>query len=246
MAHEHANVRLDRTGRSSLFASVLASVIALAMATGAPAADAHSLDELEAELADRERYFQAVDEVAPAFTLADADGATVRLADLRGKVVVLHFIYASCRDVCPLHAELIARVQDMVNQAPMADSVRFLSITTDPRNDTPDVLRGYGPAHRLDAANWAFLTIPAGASEDATRRLAQAFGHRFEHTGDGAQVHGVVTHVIDREGRWRANFHGLRFDPLNLVWFVNALVDDVHGNGRPEPDGFWDRLRRLF
>ena len=43
-----------------------------------------------------------------------------------------------------------------------------------------------------------------------------------------------MTHVIDREGRWRANFYGLKFEPTNLVLFINALVNDVHdaqGNG---------------
>jgi hypothetical protein len=51
---------------------------------------------------------------------------------------------------------------------------------------------------------------------------------------DGYQVHGVVTHVIDREGRWQANFHGLKFEPTNLVLYINALVNDP---GRPHAHG---------
>src|SRR3546814_4464075 len=60
------------------------------------------------------------------------------------------------------------------------------------------------------------LTTP-DQPEDATRLLAEAHGHKFTETEDGYQVHSVVTHVFDREGRWRANFHGLRFEPTNLV-----------------------------
>lgn len=85
---------------------------------------------------------------------------------------------------------------------------------------------------------------PAGADrpEDTTRQLAQAFGHKFTLTEDGYQMHGVVTHVIDQEGRWRANFHGLKFKPLNLVLFVNALVNDhdVHGPGAEGSMGWWE------
>lgn len=211
-----------------------------------PMAWAHSVDELETLLGDKEKFFQPIDKPAPAFTLRDADGGVVDLADLRGKVVVLHFIYASCPDVCPLHAERIAEIQAMVNQTPMKEQVQFVSITTDPGNDTPEVLRDYGPAHGLDPVNWTFLTTMPDQPEDATRRLAEAYGHRFDKTDEGYQVHGVVTHVIDRDGQWRANFHGLRFEPVNLVVFVNALVNDVqrpHGHGE---QSWWDHLRNLF
>ena len=211
-----------------------------------PAAFAHSGKELESMLGNREKYFQPIDKEAPPFVLGTADGDTVRLADLRGKVVVLHFIYAGCPDVCPLHADRIAEIQEMVNRTPMKGQVRFVTITTDPVNDTADVLRAYGPAHGLDPVNWAFLTTAPDQAEDATRRLAEAFGHTFTKTEEGYQVHSVVTHVIDKEGRWRANFHGLRFEPVNLVMFINALVNDAprrHDHGEP---GWWERIKGLF
>jgi hypothetical protein len=110
--------------------------------------------------------------------------------------------------------------------------VQFVTITTDPVNDTPEVLKAYGPAHGLDPINWVFLTSGPGRPEDTTRRLVERFGHRFSETGGGVQVHSVVTHVIDREGRWRANFHGLKLEPTSLVSYINALTnDDGHGIG---------------
>jgi protein SCO1 len=126
----------------------------------------------------------------------------------------------------------------------MKAQVQFVTITTDPKNDAADVLRAYGEQHRLDPANWVFLTTRAGQPEDATRKLAEQFGHKFMKQEDGYQVHGIVTHVIDKEGRWRANFHGLRFEPTNLVVFINALVNDAqkpHGHGQPSA---WDRIKK--
>jgi protein SCO1 len=123
----------------------------------------------------------------------------------------------------------------MVNQTPMKDMVRFVTVTTDPANDTAAVMSDYGPAHGLDPANWSFLTTTPDQPEDETRRLALSYGHKFDKTGNGYQVHGVVTHVIDRDGRWRGNFHGLRFNSTNLVMFINALTDGSsapHGNGK--------------
>lgn len=211
----------------------------------APPAAAHSLEDLEAALDQRERYFEPKDRAAPGFELRDASGRTVRLDDFRGKAVVLHFIYASCPDVCPLHAELVAELQDMTAQAGMADRVQFVTVTTDPEGDGREVMEGYGPAHGLDAANWVFLTSGPERPAD-TRELAQQYGHRFAPTPDGMQMHGVVTHVIDRDGRLKANFHGLEFEPSNLVVYVNALLNDSpHPHGRSEMS-FWDRLQALF
>jgi protein SCO1 len=202
---------------------------------------AHSLDELEAQLGDREQYFQPIDREAPPFALADAEGRAVSLKDLRGKVVVLHFVYTSCPDVCPLHAERIAEIQEMVNRTPMRELVQFVTITTDPEHDTPEVMRDYGPAHGLDPVNWVFLTTTPGQPEDATRKLAERFGHGFTETEDGYQVHGVVTHVIGREGRWRANFHGLEFEPTNLVVYINGLTNAHGSEGHPEPS-WWEKI----
>ncbi len=191
------------------------------------AAQAHSLKELEDELYARERYLQVVNAPAPDFALLDTDGRAVGLSDLRGKVVVLNFIYASCPDVCPVHTEYLARIQEMVNATPMRDLVRFVTITTDPERDTPAVLKDYVAAHGLDPTNWLFLT--SGTDEPAaTRELAQRFGLEFTLTGDGYQMHGVVTHLIDKSGVLRARYHGMKPHPTNLVVHINALTNDFH------------------
>jgi protein SCO1/2 len=222
----------------------MAASLAL-LALSASMVAAHSLDELEAQLGDREKYFQPINKEAPDFVLRDAEGRPVSLADLRGKVVVLHFIYTNCPDVCPLHAERVAEIQAMVNQTPMRELVQFVTITTDPEHDTPEVMRTYGPAHGLDPVNWLFLTSGSDRAEDTTRNLAERFGHRFIETENGYQIHGVVTHVIDPEGRWRANFHGLKFEPTNLVVYINALTNAHGSEGHPEPD-WWDKILSLF
>lgn len=225
--------------------AVMAFVSAFVAIAGS-AAFAHSVEDLESMLGDRERYFQKMDREAPDFTLNTAQGKAISLADLHDKVVVLHFIYASCPDVCPLHADRIANVQEMVNRTPMKEQVQFITITTDPTTDTAEVMEDFGAAHGLDPANWLFLTTAPHQPEDATRRLAEAYGHRFDKTGDGYQIHGIVTHVVDKQGQWRANFHGLKFQPANLVVIINALVNDAAApHGHPE-QSWWDTVKGLF
>jgi protein SCO1/2 len=158
------------------------------------------------------------------------------LSDFANKIVVLNFIFASCADVCPLQSELIAGVQANIAVTPMKDMVQFITVTTDPEKDTPEVLRSYGDAHGLDPSNWTFLTARAGDPEETTRKLAETYNLRFDPLPDGQQMHGVVTNVIDREGRLAAKFHGLRFEPVNLVLYINGLINNVDNPGvSPEP-----------
>jgi protein SCO1/2 len=202
---------------------------------------AHSLGYLEREIQENEQYFQVISKPAPEFDLQDAEGNKSRLVDFRGKVVVLNFIYTRCPDVCPLHTALIAEIQTMVKVAQMQDRVQFVTVTTDPKNDTPKVMQDFGSMHRLDSANWTFLTSGVDQST-ATRELVGRFGHKFTETDDGYQVHGVVTHVIDREGRWRANYHGLKFNLTNLILFINALANDSDSHEPAENRTFWEKL----
>src|SRR5439155_22196755 len=92
-------------------------VLAVVAAGSAPVAWSHSLKDLQTQLGDREKYFQPIDKDAPAFTLQDAYAHPVSLADFRRRIVVLHFIYTKCPDVCPLHAERIAEIQALINQS---------------------------------------------------------------------------------------------------------------------------------
>jgi protein SCO1/2 len=201
-------------------------LLSLGVVAAGPA-QAHSLDELEQDLLAKEKYVQIVDTPAPDFTLRNAQGEVVRLTDLRGKVVVLWFIYQGCPDVCPLHSEAMAGVQAMVNRTPMRDIVEFVSITTDPAHDLPDSFADYGAARGLDSANWTMLTSGPDAP-DVTRDLAQHYGMKFTQQGDGYQLHGVVTHLIDKSGRLRARYHGLKFDPTHMLVHINAFSNDDH------------------
>ncbi len=197
------------------------------LAFGPAPSAAHSLKDMEGKLKKREAYVQIVHEAAAGFDLRDAHGQNVALADFRGQVVVLNFVYTNCPDVCPLHSERIAELQEMVNRTPMRDIVQFISITTDPTNDPPEVMKTYGPAHGLDPANWIFLTS-GGDAPGATRDLAKDYGLIFALRDGGYQLHGVVTLLIDKSGILRAKYHGLKFHPTNFILHVNALSNDDH------------------
>jgi len=226
------------------FARVVLAIATVAFAV--PAMAHHPGADLDKVMGSKEQFFQAIDSPAPPFELADADGKIVRLSDFADKIVVLNFIFAGCTDVCPLHSALIADVQSKINVTPMRDMVQFITVTTDPEADTPDVRRRHGETHGLDTRNWMFLTRRPGDPEDATRALSETYNVKFEPLDGGQQMHGVVTHVIDRGGRFAAKFHGLRFEPLNLVLYINGLTNASVRPVKPGEPDWWEKLKGLF
>ena len=205
--------------------SLIAVGVAAAALCAAPVApSAHSLDDVEADLMESERFVAFAPLAFPANDLRTIDGEPVTMDAFHGKVVVLNFIYTNCPDICPLHSELIADIQKDINATPMKDLVAFVSISTDPENDTPPAMREYPSQHGLDTTNWRFL---ASATPTATRDLAAALSQKFTPDGEGYQRHIAVTYIVDREGMLRARYFGLRFEPVSLILYVNALANDV-------------------
>src|SRR6059036_3904045 len=83
---------------------------------------------------------------APEFALTTQDSGRLALRTLRGKVVAVTFIYASCADTCPLLTAKMAALQAKLGPE-FGSRVFFASVTVDPERDTPAVLRRYSQAH---------------------------------------------------------------------------------------------------
>ncbi len=196
---------------------------------------------------EQEKYFQVIDiPSAPEFTLVDAENAKVSLSDFKDKVVILNFVFTNCVDVCPIHTAVIADIQEKINITPMKENVQFISITTDPGNDAAEVLNSYGESHNLNPVNWIFLTVPPGASDSMTRDLSNAYNVKFEPMENGQQMHGAVTHIIDRNGRFAGKFHGLKFNTVNAVLYVNGLISNWYTNDEHHSKSTWDQFMEFL
>jgi protein SCO1 len=156
---------------------------------------------------------------APAFVLTADSGAPVALSDMRDKVVAVTFIYATCRDSCPVLASKLVRLQRQLG-ADFGPRVRFVAITVDPEVDTPEVLRGYAKAIGADPRGWSFLT---GTPEEI-RKVVRDYG-AFSRKNKGGDVdHLYLTSLVDRKGTMRVQYLGYRFDPDEMHRDLRALV----------------------
>jgi len=83
----------------------------------------------------------------PDFTLTDQSGKNVSMADQRGKLVLVTFLYTHCPDVCPLITQNLNQALQMLG--PKRDDVRVLAVSVDPEGDTPKAVDAYAKAHHL-------------------------------------------------------------------------------------------------
>lgn len=155
---------------------------------------------------------------APDFTLTNQYGKRVALNDLRGKVLAITFIFASCADTCPLLTAIMVDLQDRLGNA-FGSQVYFVSITVDPERDTPEVLKRYAKAHRANPAGWAFLTgTPA-----EIREVARRYGVYYRKTPSGDVDHTFLTSLVDQSGTLRVQYMGIRFNPDEMLRDLQSL-----------------------
>jgi protein SCO1 len=169
---------------------------------------------------------------APDFALTDYRGEVVRLSDLRGKAVVLTFIYTSCPDVCPLTAENLRFAYDQL-PAKARDRVALVAVTVDPERDTASALRAFSVEHRLDGnPSWWALRGDRATLEPVWAAYAIDPGQMVPHR-EGASAspdaaarlaHTDAVYVIDPQGRERVLMHS-GLDPAALAKNLETLTD---------------------
>jgi protein SCO1 len=159
---------------------------------------------------------------APEFMLTKQDGKRLALKELRGKVLAITFIYASCTDTCPLLTAKMAGIQDRLG-SDFGAKVFFLSITVDAERDTPDVLKRYAEAYKANPAGWAFLTGTAAEIRDVTKR----YGIYYKKMPSGDVDHTFLTSLVDRKGMLRVQYMGVKFNPDEMLRDIQSLVRET-------------------
>ncbi len=167
----------------------------------------------------------AVIQQAPAFSLTDQDGKVVRLADLRGKVLLVSFIFTTCSGSCPATTHRMAKVQEALQKAGHLDRgrVRLLSITLDPARDTAPVLRRYMQLYDVDSASWSFLTGP----QDRIARTIADWGMWVKPAPNGQLDHPSRIFLVDTRGRIREIYNLAFLKPAWVVEDVELLLSEA-------------------
>jgi cytochrome oxidase Cu insertion factor (SCO1/SenC/PrrC family)/cytochrome c2 len=160
----------------------------------------------------------------PNTTVMTQRGKPVKFYDdlVKGKIVIISFIYTSCTDICPLTTARLTLLEDKLGDMVGRD-VFFLSMTVDPEHDTPEKLKEY--AERFSVGpGWSFVT---GKPADI-RAINYKFGDRSailsEHRNE-------VVIGNDTTGEWQKDSVFGDIDRLALT--VRSLDPKWHDQVRP-------------
>jgi protein SCO1/2 len=133
------------------------------------------------------------------FELTDHNGQVRRLADFKGKIVVMFFGYTQCPDVCPTSMAELAEVKKALGAD--GDKLQGIFVTVDPARDTPEVLKGY--MENFDPTFLALYTTP-----DKLADLAKDFKVYYKRV-DGqtptsyTMDHSAGSYIYDTQGKLR-------------------------------------------
>lgn len=151
----------------------------------------------------------------PDVELLDQDGRAVRFyTDLvKGKVVVVNFIFTTCTTICPPLGATFARVQRELGARTGRD-VHFISISVDPATDTPERLKAWGAKFHA-AEGWTLVTGRKPQVDELLRALGAATASPADHSP-------TVLVGNDAAGQWTRAYGIAR--PAVLVGLIDAAA----------------------
>lgn len=153
-----------------------------------------------------------------AAALTDQDGRALAFADLAGKTVIFSVFFTSCPTVCPREAQALAQVQRQLSPA-LEPRVRFVSLSVDPENDTPEAMRKFALANGADLNGWSFVR----ASAPATRAITQELATFATPSNAEPSRHTTAVYLFDGSQRLVQRYAGDPIDVVRLVHEVEAL-----------------------
>jgi len=125
----------------------------------------------------------------------DQFGEITGLDRYKGQPVLVTMFYASCPHVCPMLISTIKLTESKLSDEERAD-LRVLTISIDPKRDTPEKLRETIERHSVDATRWSMVRPDPGD----LRTIAGVFGVKYKQLPDGEFSHTTRIVLLDREG----------------------------------------------
>ena len=149
----------------------------------------------------------------------DREGRRVRLADFRGKPLVVNFVYTGCSQVCPTATRFLSQAIQNAQQALGPDKFTAVTIGFNLPFDTPLAMKNFATRHGLSQPNWEFLS----PERETVAALTADFGFSHALTAGGFDHITQVT-LVDAQGRIVRQIYGDSFELPILVEPLKQLV----------------------
>jgi protein SCO1 len=148
----------------------------------------------------------------PAITLIDQHGAAISLASLKGKLVLIDFIYTNCATACPVLTSRFAQIARKLGDE-LGSQITMVSITLDPEHDHPAQLLDYAKTHDASHDGWLLLT---GKPEDIDAVL-RLYRLKREREPDGTIAHVATSFLIGPNGHQMRMYNAMEVAPATVI-----------------------------
>jgi protein SCO1 len=156
-------------------------------------------------------------EAVPDASLVDQEGRKTTLSSLKGKTVVLTFIYTQCPlpTFCPLMDRHFVTIQERLKADPALSRVHLATVSFDPVTDTPPVLKKHAAQLGADTSRWTFFT----GDRDEIDKFASRFGVTIARdlTDPKNITHNLRTVIIDPDGKLVKAYTGNEWTPDQIL-----------------------------
>lgn len=155
----------------------------------------------------------------PNIALQDQHGKTVSLASLKGKPVLIDFIYTTCGSTCPTLTMKMGKIATDLG-ADLGQKVTIVSLTLDPEHDNPSELLKYADGMGASTKGWLFLTgKPAQIDQ-----VLSLFKLVRTHESDGSITHATSAFLLGPNGRQVRQYNALDVAPETVAADVKAIT----------------------
>jgi len=171
------------------------------------------------------------------YTFLDRGGRTVRLADYRGKPLVISMIYTHCPIICATTTRSLSALKS--SQVALGeDSFGVLTVGFDTENDTPEAMDDFAKRMGVNLPKWEF----ASADPETIKKLSKDLGFTFFPSDDGGFNHITQTTFVDGQGKVYRQVYGDEFENKTLL---EPLKDMIYNIKTAEPGlaGFSNKIK---
>ena len=185
---------VERTARIAARTVAAGLLLGFALASWAakPASTVPTLDEGTALALGQ----AVVGTKVPDYTLLDRQGKPIRLSEYRGKPLLVSFIYTGCFEICPTNTRMLHEAVKGLDKLLSPNQFHVISIGFNQPFDSPTAMRAFAAQHRINYANWEFLSPHANIVDPLTK----SFGFSYVATPAGFD-HVLGVTVVDAEGK---------------------------------------------
>ncbi|OEJ67372.1 hypothetical protein BEN30_09580 [Magnetovibrio blakemorei] len=171
--------------------------------------------------------------------VVDVLGQKRKLFDILGdKVGLISFIYTQCGDEtgCPMAISSFYEVEDLINADPsLKSSIKMVTLSFDPINDTPDVMADFANVHADDSVDHSlhFHTLEAKFGTEQATQMVALLGPESICRGAAKQTDGswsVQKGTVDQTWTFLTTASEADLNPI-LDGYGQYIVKDIDEEG---------------